>query len=283
MMTLDTPIFDAHSHAFPDTIAAGAIASLKAETLWEPVEAHHDGTVRGLIETMDRAGIKRTILCSIATRPTQVRKITDWSAAIACERIVPFASIHPDFEDVEAEAERIASLGLRGIKLHPQYMKCAADDPRMLRIARAAARFGLALTIHAGYDLSFPKDELASPRQILTLAESAPGLRVLACHMGGWERWEEVLDELAGQPVWLETSYALEDCPGPLLEAILANHPPEYLLFGTDSPWADQRKELELFMALPISDETKRLALWDNAERFLQSPSSRGAAAVGSP
>lgn len=266
---LDIPVFDAHSHAFPDAIAAGAIASLVAETLWEPVQAHHDGTVKGLLATMDRAGIARTILCSVATRPTQVRKITDWSAAIASERIVPFASIHPDFEDVEAEAERIASLGLRGIKLHPQYMKCAADDPRMLRIARAAARCNLAVTIHAGYDLSFPKDELASPRQVVTLADSAPGLRLLACHMGGWERWGEVVEHLAGRPIWLETSYSLEDCPRPLMESILAKHPPEYLLFGTDSPWADQRKELELFMSLPISAEAKRQALWANVGRFI--------------
>jgi predicted TIM-barrel fold metal-dependent hydrolase len=55
-----------------------------------------------------------------------------------------------------------------------------------------------------------------------------------------------------------------------LIETILAKHPAEYMLFGTDSPWADQRKELDLFMALPMSDEAKRQALWENAERFIQ-------------
>lgn len=269
-MRPDTPIFDAHSHAFPDAIAAGAIASLSAEYLWEPVHAHHDGTVGGLLATMDRTGVRKTILCSVATRATQVRKITDWSAGIASDRIVPFASIHPDYPDVEAEVERIAALGIVGLKFHPQYMKCAADDPRAIRIARAAAKAGLAFTIHAGYDLSFPKDELASPRQIRAMYESAPGLRLLACHLGGWMRWEEAIEHLVGQPIWLETSYALASCPRPLLETILAKHPVEYMLFGTDSPWADQRAELDLFMALPMSDEAKRRALWENAERFIQ-------------
>ena len=63
---------------------------------------------------MDRAGIRRAIVCSVATRPEQVAKITDWSASIASDRLVPFASIHPDFAAPEAEVERIASGGPPG-------------------------------------------------------------------------------------------------------------------------------------------------------------------------
>jgi hypothetical protein len=88
-------VLDSHAHAFPDRIAAGAIEVLTAEALWMPVQAHHDGTVAGLLGCMDDAGIDRVILCSVATRPAQVPKITDWSASIAGERVIPFASIHP--------------------------------------------------------------------------------------------------------------------------------------------------------------------------------------------
>ena len=265
-------LFDSHAHAFPDRIAAGAIRQLTAEAKWMPVQAHHDGTVAGLLGAMDAAGVRVTILCSVATKPSQVTRITDWSAQVASPRIVPFASIHPDFPDVEAEVERAAALGLRGLKFHPQYMGCPADDPRVLRIARAAARCGLAMTFHSGHDLAFPRSDIASPARLRRLHEQVPGLRLLCCHLGGWSCWEESIAELGGRPLYLETSYSLEHCPPPLLERLLARHPREYLLFGTDSPWKSPADELRKFHALPLAPEARRLALWDNAWHYLGLP-----------
>ena len=259
------PIFDAHSHAFPDHVAPGAMKTLVAEAVWMKVTAHHDGTLAGLLASMDRAGVRRTIMCSVATKPTQVPKITAWSAAINCDRVCAFASIHPDYEQVEAEAGRIAAAGLRGIKFHPQYMNCAIDDPRSIRIARAAANAGLAMTYHCGYDLAYERDELAAPVQIRRLIAAVPDLRLIACHLGGWQRWEEVIEHVVGLPVWLETSYTLGQCPADLLLEILRRHPADRLLFGTDAPWADQAEELAKLRALPLPEELKRRMLWDNA------------------
>ena len=263
------PIFDAHTHAFPDAVAPGAMKTLLGEAKWHPVQAYHDGTLRGLLASMDAAGIQRAIMCSVATRPTQVKKITDWSASIASDRIIPFASIHPDYDQPEAEIERLAQLGIKGLKAHPQYMQCAVDDPRMIRIAKAAAQAGLALTIHAGHDLAFERNELGSPQSLRRLHEAVPDLRLLGCHLGGWRRWDEVLDHVVGQPIYLDTSFCLGQCPPQLLERIISHHPAEYLLFGTDSPWSDQQADLAAFVALPISEEARRQAMWDNVHRFV--------------
>lgn len=268
-------VFDVHTHAFPDKVAETAIPRLVEGALWFPVEAAHDGTLRGLLASMDRAGIERAIVCSVATRPAQVPKITEWSASIASDRIVPFASVHPDCEDPESEVERVAAAGLKGLKFHPQYMACEADDPRAVRIARAAARAGLAMVFHTGYDLAFEKDDVASPRRIRRLHEAVPDLRLMACHMGGWECWPEALDALAGLPVYLETSMTLDRCPLDLVERIIAKHPPERLLFGTDSPWDDQAAALGRFLDLEIGEDLKRRMLWDNALGFLgEAPSA---------
>jgi len=261
-------ILDGHAHAFPDAIAARAVQTLAAGAKWHAVQPWHDGTVKGLLASMDRAGIRRTLLCSIATRPGQVTKITDWSAAIASDRVAPFASIHPDYEQPEAEVERIASLGLAGLKFHPQYQECPADDPRVIRIARAAARHGLAMAFHAGYDLAFAKSDIASPQRIRNLFEAVPGLRLQACHLGGWQDWEESLRHIVGQPIYLETSFCLGQCPPDLLRRIIERHPPELLMFGTDAPWADQSAELALFQALPLARAAMRQALWENGCRF---------------
>ncbi len=261
-------ILDGHTHAFPDAIAARAVQTLTAEAKWQAVRPWHDGTVTGLLASMDRAGIRRTLMCSIATRPGQVTKITDWSAAVASDRVVPFASIHPDYERPEAEVERIASLGLAGLKFHPQYQDCPADDPRVVRIARAAARHGLAMAFHAGYDLAFAKSDIASPQRIRNLFEAVPGLRLQACHLGGWQDWEESLRHIVGQPIYLETSFCLGQCPPDMLRRIIEQHPPEWLMFGTDAPWADELAELALFQALPLGREAMRQALWENGCRF---------------
>jgi len=263
------PIFDVHTHAFPDTLAASAIPKLEAGALWFKVAASHDGTCGGLLASMDRAGIRKAVVCSIATRPEQVPKITDWAASIAGDRILPFASIHPDYPAPEGEIERIARAGLRGLKFHPYYMQCPLDDPRAVRIARAAAAAGLAMAFHAGYDLAFEKDDAASPARVRRLHEAVPTLRLMAAHLGGWERWEEALTVLAGLPIYLETSFTLGRCPQDLVLRILSKHSPEHLLFGTDAPWTVQEDEVRKFLALPIPAALKRRILWDNAHRFV--------------
>jgi predicted TIM-barrel fold metal-dependent hydrolase len=268
-------IADAHTHAFPDKVAASAIPRLEAGALWFECQAFFDGTVAGLLASMDRAGIRRAIVCSVATKPDQVPKITDWSVSIASDRLVPFASIHPDFPEPEAEAQRVARAGLKGLKFHPYYMECPADDPRVVRIARAAARANLAMLFHSGYDLAFEKADLASPERMRRLHEAVPDLRLAAAHLGGWEQWPEVRRHLAGLPVYLETSYTLGRCPPDLLMEILSMHPPEYLMFGTDGPWTDQEKEVEKLLALPIAEDLKRRILWENVHRFANVPMDR--------
>jgi hypothetical protein len=262
-------ILDGHAHAFPDAIAAGAIEVLTAEALWMPVKAHHDGTIKGLLGQMDEAGIERAIMCSVATKPAQTRKITDWSASIDNPRIIPFASIHPDYEQPEREIERIATLGIRGLKFHSYYMNCPIDDPRAVRIAKAAAEAGLAMAFHTGYDLGFEKVDICGPTRVRALHEAVPDLRMQACHMGSWQDWQRSLEHVAGLPIYIETSFSLGQCPDDLLLEIIDRHGRDYFMFGTDSPWASQSDELARFQALPIDPTVMRQALWDNGHRFV--------------
>jgi len=262
-------VFDVHTHAFPDALAAKAIPRLERGSIWFQARACHDGTLAGLETGMDAAGIDRAVVCSVATRPDQVTKITEWSVAIRSDRFVPFASIHPDFAEPEAEVARLAAAGVRGLKFHPHFMECPADDPRSVRIARAAAEAGLAMAYHSGHDMSYEKTDLGHPARLARLHDALPDLRLLACHMGGWHQWEEAVEHLAGRPLYLESSMTLGVCPPALLERLLARHADEFLLFGTDAPWADQAETLEAFLALPLAADLKRRILWENALQFL--------------
>jgi predicted TIM-barrel fold metal-dependent hydrolase len=262
-------IIDAHAHAFSDVIAGRAMRSMCSQGLWQELRNHHDGTLEGLLASMDVAGIRRAILCSVATKPTQVEKITDWSIEIASDRIIPFASIHPEYEQPEREIERIVAAGILGLKFHPQYMDCALDDPRCLRIARAAAAAGLAFTLHAGFHPCFDKQDEGSPRRLRRLHDAVPDLRIVACHMGGMDDWQGVVECIVGSDIYLESSFAPSWCPPDILETILSRHNPRRILFGTDSPWQDQSRELADFRRLPLSPEAFELALSTNAARLL--------------
>lgn len=262
-------IIDAHAHAFPDSLAAHAIGSLCKQGRWCEMRNHLDGRVDSLLASMDRAGIQRAVLCSVATRPTQVEKITDWSARIASPRLVPFASIHPDYAEPEREIDRIVSLGLRGLKFHPQYMGCALDDVRCLRIARAAARAGLIIEVHGGYHPAFDKLDVGSPRRLRLMHEAVPSLRLVACHLGGMDDWDAVLDHLVGADIYLETSFTPAWCPPDIMATILARHSPHRILFGTDSPWTDQSAELAAFRRLPLTETGFALALSGNMAELL--------------
>jgi len=66
ILRAELDIIDAH--AFPDSVS-----------LWHEMRNHHDGTLAGLLTSMDAAGIRPAILCSVATKSTQVEKITNWS------------------------------------------------------------------------------------------------------------------------------------------------------------------------------------------------------------
>ena len=82
-------IIDFHAHAFPDQIAAGAIPYLEEEG---DIKAMHDGRIASLLDLMDRDGVEKSVICSIATRPSQFEAILSWSKQVRTERIIPFPS-----------------------------------------------------------------------------------------------------------------------------------------------------------------------------------------------
>ncbi len=122
-------VIDFHAHAFPDELAPRAVGGINAG-LAEEEHAVIDGTVGALLVSMDRAGIGRAVLWSIATKPTQVEPIIRWSLSVASERIIPLGSVHPDAADPAADVAKVAAAGLKGIKLHPMYQGFAADEGR---------------------------------------------------------------------------------------------------------------------------------------------------------
>ena len=100
-------IIDFHTHAFPEELAERAMKALLEEGKKKSdVTAHLDGRVSSLLSSMDRNNIEKSIVCSIATKPSQFEPILAWSQKIRSDRLVPFPSLHPD--DPEAAGKGVA-------------------------------------------------------------------------------------------------------------------------------------------------------------------------------
>ena len=260
-------IIDFHTHAFPDALADRAMSQLLSET--DQVHSFLDGKLSSLLASMDANGVVLSVLCSIATRPSQFESIFRWSQQICSDRIIPFPSIHPQDPLAVEHIHQIAQAGLKGIKMHPYYQDFYLDDPLLYPLFEAIQREDLILTMHTGYDFAFEWIDRASPKQISDFVERFPCMKFIATHLGAWQQWDDVERYLLGKPIFMETSFSVEDLGLERVRRMLLNHPAEYILFGTDSPWTDQGKTIDSHKSLDLPVDIQKKYFFENASSLL--------------
>jgi predicted TIM-barrel fold metal-dependent hydrolase len=258
---------DIHTHAFPDELAPRAMTKLQEGCSYAAVG---DGTVKGLLASMDEADVDISLVCTIATKADQPPGILKWCRRIASERIVPVPSVHPHTPKPAKWIEEFAEAGFPGIKLHPMYQDVAADDPALDPIYAAASQHGLFVTSHCGRDIAFPpEDDRAAPARFRRVLERFPDLRLLCTHMGGWSMWEEVERELIGQDVLLETSFSIDALGAERAADMIRRHGVDNVLLGSDWPWRSQTEAVGLVSGLGFSEPDTRKLLYANAVALL--------------
>lgn len=260
-----TPVIDFHTHVFPDALAEGAISALETQG---DVKAHYDGTVGGLVGEMDRAGIDVSVVQPVATKPSQVATINDWSASLAGERIVPFGAMHPDLENPADEIRRMRELGLRGFKMHPEYQLFEPHEPRMDAIYDAAVDNRMIVLFHAGHDIGF-ETVRGTPESFAEVLRTWPGLTVVLAHLGGFQVWDGVIEHVAGGDLWLDTAYTLGHLPDDGFVQLVRAHGADRVLFGSDGPWTDPAAELIHLRTLDLTPAEIEAICGGNAQRLL--------------
>jgi hypothetical protein len=259
-------VIDLHVHAFPDKVAGPALDRL--EELAGGHRRRYDGTLEGLRAAMARGGVQRAVVQPVATRPESVEGINDWAARNQDERVAFFGAMHPDHPDPDAELARLAGLGLRGVKLHPEFQEFRPDEDRMAPIYEALVRHGLVAFFHAGADIALPSVR-SSPALFARVHEAYPELRMVLAHMGGWQQWDEVLEVLAGRDVVLETSFTLDFAGADRFVELIRAHRAGRVAFGSDGPFGDLGGELDAIGALPLDEGERADILWRTAARLL--------------
>jgi predicted TIM-barrel fold metal-dependent hydrolase len=258
-------VIDAHCHIYPEKIVDRAVAGTDA---FYSTHAACRGVAGELLELGDRIGIDRFVVQSVATTPHQVDRINQFIAAEVAKapnRFTGLGAAHPDCEDQDAVIEQIKSLGLHGIKIHPDIQGFAIDDPRMMRVYERCEEEGLCVLMHTGdhrYDYS-------NPNRLLPVLKAFPRLTVIGAHFGGWSIWEDATAALC------RFSNLLVDCssslyavsPARAKELILA-YGTHRVLFGTDYPLWTPEEELARFMEVDLTDSQREDILYNNAARL---------------
>ena len=258
-------IIDMHTHAWPDAVAPAAIAALER---LGTLTSYYDGTIAGLLGSMEASGIDVSVVQPVATKHSQVRSINDWAASVSDGRIVAFGAMHPELEDPAAEIARMASLGLTGIKLHPEHQAFAPDEPRMAPIYEAAIAHDMTVFFHAGAD-ELHETVRGTPDSFATVIQAFPAMRLVLAHLGGFRVWNDVAEKLVGKHVYLDTAYTLGHLPDADFVEIVHAHGPERVLFGSDGPWTDPIAEMAWLRRLPLREGVVDAILGGNAERLL--------------
>lgn len=263
---------DFHTHIFPDKIAPATIAHLEKVG---GIPAHTDGTAAGLRRSMDAAGIGQSVVLPVVTKPSQFESINRFAAEINAQndRLISFGGIHPDNDDIEAKLDHIVSLGLKGIKLHPDYQGVFIDDERNVHILKEAMKRDLLVSIHAGIDIGLPDPVHCTPARtaaILDRLEQNPERpRIILAHVGGWNCWDEVEACLVGKPVYFDLGFSLGQIDNDQLLRIIRNHGADRILFASDSPWGDQGADKQFLDSLPLTTEERELITHRNAQMLL--------------
>ncbi len=263
-------IIDFHTHAFPDSLAPRAMKALLAET--PDVSAYLDGTMGSLLGSMQRSGIEKSLVCCIATKPEQFESIFAWCRKVHSDQFELMPSIHPADTCCLEQIDQIKAAGFKGIKMHPFYQDFFIDEDRMLPIYEKLQNEGMLVVMHTGFDIAFPRIRRADPQKIVRIQELFPNLKLITTHFGAWEQWDEVERFMIGHPIYMEISFALEYLEQPKAREMILNHPDNYLLFGTDSPWTDQKKTLLLLKNLMLPEEKLNRILSANALSLLELP-----------
>jgi predicted TIM-barrel fold metal-dependent hydrolase len=255
-------IFDIHTHAYPEKVAGKAVQFLNK---YYKLTCQGTGTLDDLKASAKDGGVEYLLVHAVATKPSQVEDVNTWIGSHISPKVFGFGTIHPRYRNIKGELERIRQLGLKGIKLHPDFQAFYANDPSM-DIIYQNIRGVMPVLIHAGDE----NNDYSSPRRIADVVDRYPGLTVIAAHLGGYSQWDESEKYLIGKDLYIDTSSSLMTLPPERAADIIRRHGVEKVLFGTDYPLTRHREELERFYALGLEDWENQLILFDNAKRLLK-------------
>jgi predicted TIM-barrel fold metal-dependent hydrolase len=237
-------VIDSHAHIYPEKIAEKATKNI-GDFYGLPMYAG-TGTSAELIKMGKQAGVDKFLVCSVATVMEQTHTINNYIKT-ECDlhsEFFGFGAFHQDCD--VSEVEHILELGLKGVKIHPDFQKTAIDDPKFFKLYEAI-QGRLPILIHMGDD----RFDYSHPARLANVLQTFPDLQVIAAHLGGYQLWDVALEKLArfvqyGNLKFDECS-SLAILPPEKARDIIRTYGTENVFFGVDFPmWSHQDERMRL-------------------------------------
>ncbi|MCQ2468053.1 MAG: amidohydrolase family protein [Clostridia bacterium] len=259
-------IFDAHCHIYPEKIARAASDGIGK---FYDMKFDKIGTVERLVRKGDEAGVSMFLVHSVSTTPMQVASINKFIAGSVADhpdRMVGFGTMHPASEDYVADIENIIELGLKGVKLHPDFQQFALDSDEAYKLCKVISDYKLPVLVHTGD----PRFKFSNPDQTRVILERLPDLKFIGAHFGGWSVWEEAVTKLSGYSnMWVDSSSTMNWVDAQGTKDMIHAFGAERVFFGSDYPMWPVDVDVERFKALGLSAEEEEKILWSNIVNFL--------------
>jgi predicted TIM-barrel fold metal-dependent hydrolase len=227
----------------------------------------------------DVAGVAQSALIVIARKgvPEQTRQQNDAVVAAAKAsggRFYPVVSVHPaDGEAAMAELARVAQLGARVVKLHPNTQNFDVTDAAVAVVVKKCGDLGLAVLFD-----SYKPWDASEMGKFLLLAVQNPSTHIVLAHMGFTHFREAVsfavLKKLnRASNVWFDisaiaTTYAGSPVQAELVWTLRAVGM-DRILFGSDWPVDTPAAAAAAVRSLGLTEAEQRLVFHDNAAKLL--------------
>ncbi len=266
-------IIDFHTHIFPDKIAKQTIDLLSEKGGIPPFS---DGSVDGLLRAMDEAGVDLSVTLPVLTNPNSFESVNRFAAQVnehfaqKSKRLLSFGAIHPACEDVDGKMQWLKEHGFLGVKIHPDYQDTFINDNGYVRIMECAKEYDLIVVTHAGVDAAYPHTVHCPPALAKELIRKVPHSKFVLAHCGGYKMYDQVLDLLCGEDVYFDTAYVLRFIGEETFKKLLSRHGEDRILFGTDSPWSDVKRDVEILRSFSLGKNTEQKLFERNAKKLLK-------------
>jgi hypothetical protein len=291
-------IIDVHLHTYPT-------AEIGLQAMQGTGKAGYTGVIDELLGVMEEGGISKSVMLNLTPQaemrdaalakipqdqqeealPEITAKIigrtirrNQWTCDVAKEHpeLIAYINLDPEMtarQMVEEIEDKVRNHGARGIKMHPANQRFYPADEPILPVYRTAQELNLPVLFHSG--VFHGPAPYSRPSLFAEVLDEFPELNVVLAHIGHGHEGEAA--ELAAEygNVSFDLSACISGAEDPLslgddeAVALIKRIGAEKIMFGSDYPWYDPIRDAQRVLALPLTDEEKRLILGENAKRIL--------------
>lgn len=214
-------------------------------------------TVEELMGAMKDHNVKRAIVFPNPLPGSKYPEANDYIVSCTkkyANRLIGFGRIDPRYgKEIFPEIKRLASNGIKGIKLHPIVECFRPDHPYFLQVYDCIANSNIKFIITHSDDHGFARASHWS-----VVAKKFPELNIILAHLN--KTCIPLLKEIPN--IYVETSTSSAS----LIEESCSIDSSR-VMFGSDYPYSDHRYEVAKVMKSHLSTREKEKVLYKNFER----------------